>query len=220
MGGRKRLTVAGVAMAIALVVLAVRHVGDGEGSVSIPADRSVVDSGDGPRERPRAADPPQRASTPEPLAEQPRSQTAPPVGSIANDASADLETTASDPREERIAELVDAMAVSAYAMIGERFVDYLVSSGLARADSERLVEQGMQDATWCSVNALREEADAQSVSFDDVLRAVAAGVYQSDGPLIGAMIDVERVRAREAPCLLNVFQQAGVPIAILEELVR
>ena len=58
------------------------------------------------------------------------------------------------------------------------------------------------------------------MSFDDVLAAVAAGVYESDGPFLTAVIDVERVRAREAPCLLNVFQQAGVPISVMEQLAR
>jgi hypothetical protein len=31
----------------------------------------------------------------------------------------------------------------------------------------------------------------------------------------GALIDIDAVRAREAPCVLNVMQQAGIPISLL-----
>lgn len=117
-------------------------------------------------------------------------------------------------------ELMLEMAAVTYRRQGERYVDYLVSSGVAPSDGRRIVEQGFRDAVACSFEAMRAQAELESVPFDDVLYAIRAELYGGDGPLITALIDFEAVREREMPCVLNVLQETGIPPAAMEEIQR
>lgn len=110
------------------------------------------------------------------------------------------------------------MAVVAYEQQGGRFVDYLVSQGLARADSENVIRGAFRDAAVCSLDAFRAEAKAQSVPFDTVLYALEATLHNADGPNIRALIDLEAVSRREAPCVWNVVQEAGIAPTVVQEL--
>lgn len=121
---------------------------------------------------------------------------------------------------DHIAELVRTMEESGYARMGETYVDYFVASGLSPSDSERVVRQGIHDASLCSIDAMREEALAQSVPFDTVLYALEAALHDADGPLLTAVLDMQAVRVRETPCLLNVFQEAGLIYPVAEQLAR
>ena len=114
--------------------------------------------------------------------------------------------------EDPIASLRHAAAERFYRDAGDELVDDLVAHGLARSDAEITV-RGLADAyVSCYFEALRAEADAQSVSFFALLDAVQAAVYDADGPLIGGLIEEERLNARVVPCALDAMQQAGIPL--------
>ena len=110
------------------------------------------------------------------------------------------------------------MAATAYREQGSRYVAYLVASGLAPADAERLVERGFRDAAECSFDAMRAEAEAESVPFDTVLYALEAMFYNGDGPLLRGVIDMEAVNVRGMPCMFAVLQEVGIPAHVLQEI--
>ena len=118
------------------------------------------------------------------------------------------------------AELRTRAGEEAYARIGGALVDYLVERGLARGDGEPVVRRLLADTTNCLFDALRIEADAQSASFDSVLDALEAELYDTDGPLLAAVIDMRAVVNRVAPCAQTEAQQAGIEPAALPEATR
>lgn len=118
------------------------------------------------------------------------------------------------------AELRARAAEQAHARIGEVLVDYLAARGLARADGEPVVRRFLDDNVRCFFDALRLEADAQSAAYDSVLDAVEAELYKTDGPLLGAVIDLRAVQSRLEPCALTAAQQAGIEPAALPEATR
>jgi hypothetical protein len=118
------------------------------------------------------------------------------------------------------AELLAQVAERSYTDSGGVFVDHLVARGLARTDSERVVEQFFNDAVACLFSALRSEADAQSVAYDSLLDAIEVDLHDADGPLLGALIDMRAVANRVAPCSYTAAQQAGLGPSVLEEAAR
>ncbi len=118
------------------------------------------------------------------------------------------------------ADLERQLAESMYAQTGGSVVDYLVTRGLARSDSELVVRKGFADVAACSFDALRTESAIQSVSYDAVLNAAEAILHDADGPEISALMDVRAVQARATPCLLNAVQQMGIPFPPVELLGR
>jgi len=118
------------------------------------------------------------------------------------------------------AELRARAAEQAHARIGGVLVDYLAARGLARADGEPVVRRFFDDNVRCFFDALRLEADAQSADYDSVLDAVEAELYKTDGPLLGAVIDLRAVQSRLEPCALTAAQRAGIEPAALPEATR
>jgi hypothetical protein len=118
------------------------------------------------------------------------------------------------------AELRVRAAEESYARFGEVFVDHLVARGLARGDGELVVRRFFDDNQQCLFDALRAEADAQAVVYDMVLDAVETDLYDTDGPLIGAVLDMRAVEARVTPCALTAAQQAGIDASALSGALR
>jgi hypothetical protein len=118
------------------------------------------------------------------------------------------------------AELLAQVAERSYTGSGGVFVDHLVARGLARTDAERVVQQFFNNAVGCLFRALRAEADAQSVAYDSLLDAIEVDLYDADGPLLGALIDMRAVANRVAPCSYSAAQQAGLGPSVLEEAAR
>jgi len=118
------------------------------------------------------------------------------------------------------AELQAQLAAASNARIGGLLVEHLVEHGLALSDAELVVHRFFDDGATCFFDALRAEAAAQSVDYDSVLDAIEAELYDSDGPLLPAVIDLRAVVDRVAPCSLRAAQQAGLEPAALEEAAR
>jgi hypothetical protein len=118
------------------------------------------------------------------------------------------------------AELRAQATQASYARVGSALVDYLVERGLARVDGEPVVRRFLEDSTSCLFDALRVEAGAQSVAYDSVLDALEAELYDTDGPLLGALLDMRAVVNRIAPCAQTAAQQAGIEPAALPETTR
>jgi hypothetical protein len=118
------------------------------------------------------------------------------------------------------AELRARAVEESYARIGGVFVDHLVVGGLAQADGERVVRRFFEDNLSCLFDALSIEADIQSVAYDSVLDAIEADLYDTDAPLLGALIDMRPVQNRVAPCALTAAQQAGIEPSAFSEATR
>jgi hypothetical protein len=117
------------------------------------------------------------------------------------------------------AALERALAQDTYERVGARFVDYLVARGLPRADGETVVAELANEMARCVFHAFREQAAAQGVEFDLVLDAFAAQLYDTDGPLVGAVIDVQAAGARSALCSATALQWAGISESAAVDLV-
>jgi hypothetical protein len=117
-------------------------------------------------------------------------------------------------------ELRARAAEVSYARIGGVLVDHLVARGVARADGELIVRRFFEDNVVCLFDALRLEADAQSVAYSSVLDALEAGLYDTDGPLLAGLIDMGAVANRVTPCAFTAAQQAGIESGALPETTR
>jgi hypothetical protein len=135
----------------------------------------------------------------------------PPVIASSTDTQADpgaSDTAATDRAAEALRR---AMLQRASDRSGRLFIDYLAEQGLSRTDAEVVVARLIDDLTVCTFDALRAQAAAQNVPFDQVLDAVESTLYDTDGPDVAAVIDVRALVRREAPCTLNALQQSGIP---------
>ena len=91
---------------------------------------------------------------------------------------------------------------------------------MRKPDGERIVRRFLEDSLRCLFDALRVEADGQSVAYDFVLDAIEADLYDTDGPLLGAVIDMRPVENRVMPCALTTAQQAGIEPSAFSEATR
>jgi hypothetical protein len=162
-------------------------------AVSSDAARPVRTTVESPR--PSAASPPTAAG--------PASPQAAPTGMRANEA-----------------ELRGRVAEGTYARFGDVLVDHLVARGLSQPDGELVVRRFFEDNARCLFDAVRAEADAQSVPYESVLDAFEAELYDADGPLLGGLIDLRAVQDRVVPCALAAMQQAGFEESALPETTR
>lgn len=153
-------------------------------------------------------------------------QAAPPASpSPASDDSDDLNDAPSPewpdtPQDRVVNELAAEAANLALERLGDRYIDYLVDNGLSRPHAEDIVTTGFHAAGRCSLEAMREQAQVESVPLDTVLRALHAELYDTDGPILMRTIDLQAVAAREAPCALNALQEAGIPPSVAAEIQR
>jgi hypothetical protein len=118
------------------------------------------------------------------------------------------------------AELHARAVDESYARVGSALVEHVSASGLAQADGERIVRRFLEDSLRCLFDALRVEAGGQSVAYDSVLDAIEADLYDTDGPLLGAVIDMRPVENRVIPCALTAAQQAGIEPSAFSEATR
>jgi hypothetical protein len=109
------------------------------------------------------------------------------------------------------ASLEQALAQRAYDGFGPRLVNYLARQGLAPVDAEPIVVELLDKTVTCALDALREQALEQRVEFDLVRSALEAQLYDTDGPLLTALVDVGAADRRAMPCSMTALTQAGIP---------
>lgn len=206
-----RIRVAGALLA-AVAAWALWQGADRPNDTTVPADGVAAAPGPPQPTAPQTrADAARAPATRRPVPPQPDAQS--------GDATASPD--ARDPQRERVLdELAAEVATLALERLGDAYIDYLVANGLPRADSEDIVTTGFHAASRCSLEAMREQAEAESVPLDTVLYALHAELYDTDGPLLTSTIDLEAVAAREAPCALNALQEAGIPPSVAAEIQR
>lgn len=173
-----------------------------------------------PAGSPRQAPAPAPGDAPSPQA-QPPSVPSPAVAEASGDGAGSASAEAPDPERERVLdELASEIASIALERLGDPFIDYLVANGLPQADAEQIVATGFHASSRCSLEAMREQAQVESVPLDTVLYALQAELYQTDGPILARQIDLQAAAAREAPCSLGALQEAGIPPSVAGEIVR
>jgi hypothetical protein len=116
------------------------------------------------------------------------------------------------------AELAQALAQRAYDNFGSRLVGYLARQGLSRSDAEPIVTEMLRETVSCTLDALREQALEQRVDFTQVHSALDAELYDTDGPLLTAILDVTAAAERAMPCSMTALTQAGIPPQAASEL--
>ncbi len=114
--------------------------------------------------------------------------------------------------EETAESLTHRLARTLYARSGRQFVASLVEQGLAEADSIVIVRQAMDRIAACVVDALRTEAEEQSLRFDVLLLALDAVISDADVPEAEAMLTTATIESRTVPCIYAVAQEAGIAV--------
>lgn len=130
----------------------------------------------------------------------------------AESARASSTSPAEDAERKRLADVQRQMAEKMYAGAGNQLVGALSAKGLARADGEIIVRRALDGYSSCMLDAFRSVAQERSQSFVVILDAVEATLSDSDGPVIDAVVDVRAASEKALPCMLNVSQQAGIPL--------
>ena len=102
--------------------------------------------------------------------------------------------------------LVQAMAQRTHERFGPQLVNYLARQGLSRADAEPIVVELLGKSVTCALD------------FELILNALDAELYDADGPLLGALVDLGAVDRRAMPCLMTALSQAGIPPQAAAEL--
>jgi hypothetical protein len=118
------------------------------------------------------------------------------------------------------AELRAEAAEESYARLGGFLVDHLVARGLAPSDGERVVRRFLNDSVGCLFDALRVEANTQSVDYEWVLDAMQANLHATDGPMLAGLLDMAPVVQRVGSCNITVAQQAGLEPSAFAEATR
>jgi hypothetical protein len=128
---------------------------------------------------------------------------APSGASEANAADVPQPSAASD---DGMAALVRRLADRSYRRLGPQFIEYLVSKGLSREDSERAVADIMPDWVRCQLDATLAQAEEQSLSRAAVLAVLDAnGVFAAP-----AQMDMNAALVRAQPCRFSVQQRIGI----------
>lgn len=113
-------------------------------------------------------------------------------------------------RDDGTAALAVSMAERWQSLVGRRYVAYLAEQGLARTDAERIVAALALEVADCGLEAMRAQAQAQQVPFDDVLNALEAQLHDADGPPLTAVLDMRAVALEELQCSLSALQRSGI----------
>lgn len=143
----------------------------------------------------------ERAQTNEPAVETPTSVT-PAIALDDDDAGF---APAASRNDDEMAALLGRVTDAYYTGIGPKFIDYLASQGLSRADSERAVAAGFRDWVQCQVDATLYQAETQSVSREAVLSA-----WDTQGAL-PTQLDVGAALERAQPCMTSAQLRMGLP---------
>jgi hypothetical protein len=160
------------------------------------------------------------ATIPEPVPMQtnePTVVTRVPVTSVVVSPTAPTAGNAADPPpspraapDDGIAVLVRKLADRLYTTVGPQFVEHLVSKGLSRTDSERVVADMMPDWVRCQVDATLAQADEQSISRADVFAVLDAQGLFAFPPQSEPQLDMRAAIARAQQCRFGVQQRIGI----------
>ncbi len=103
--------------------------------------------------------------------------------------------------EERTAEIKRTL-VGVVGTWRETSASALVERGLAREDSERLAQRFVEGVADCLLEAVRKQYEASGKPDGDELTWTQTMAY----------INLNRVQSAAVPCVVNVGQQAGIPV--------
>jgi hypothetical protein len=128
-----------------------------------------------------------------------------------------------DAGESFLAGRREEMTEAIYQAGGDLFINQLMNSGLARADSERIARQYAEDMTACAEAAMTLEAESQSLTLQELLTNLQETVQNSDlnssdmseediRLLTAEAIDQDRVEENMFPCAMAALQRTGLSI--------
>ena len=93
--------------------------------------------------------------------------------------------------------------------IRNQYVEELVARGLARLDSERIVDEFAAGIADCLFEVARRDNEARGYTLEEFLHG-AKMVWTTPG----SSIDLKHLPSSTASCAINVSQQAGLPLAV------
>jgi hypothetical protein len=90
-----------------------------------------------------------------------------------------------------------------------QYVEELVARGLARLDSERIVDEFAAGIVDCLFDVASKDYEAHGYTLDEFLHG-AKMIWTTSG----SSIDLKHLPSSTASCAINVSQQAGLPLAV------
>jgi hypothetical protein len=114
--------------------------------------------------------------------------------------------------EQRVAVITQKMAVVINAHDYEPYVDRLVKTGLARADSELIVRRFLDDVAVCAFESSRRYYEEGGTSFEDFLAQSERVWSKNPSPDNFTGLDVRSVAQLALPCVADAGQRAGIAV--------
>jgi hypothetical protein len=108
--------------------------------------------------------------------------------------------------EDRATTVVNAMSES---VARGPHIDALVKTGLARSDAERIVGEFAHGIAACLLEEAAKDSEARGYTREEFLHA--AEMFWATP---GSGFDLQHLPSGAAPCVTNVSQQAGLPMAV------
>lgn len=94
----------------------------------------------------------------------------------------------------------------------DAYVDELVTKGLDRSDSERIVNEFAHDVAGCIIDALRQYSVDESLDFDEQLNGLEASLMQDAVNAYFRSLDEKDLERRAELCNIEAAQAAGIDL--------
>jgi hypothetical protein len=107
-------------------------------------------------------------------------------------------------QDERLTKVANNFFDTLYGKVGASEIDDLVSKGLSREDSERVVLQATHDWAKCQLDGVLAQAAAQSVPIASVLD------FLDKNQGLPLDLDPKGILEQATPCIESVLQRTGL----------
>lgn len=112
--------------------------------------------------------------------------------------------------ENRLAEVKDMLAQALYAKNPGENLEELMSSGLSRADSEKILSRLNGPIAQCMIDAIREYSSEMSLDFGEQIDLLEADLREGIAGNYFASLDQETLKRNLYPCVLVAYQSVGL----------
>lgn len=131
------------------------------------------------------------------------------VGSVNSESDQLERSTAEQSTDSRLAMRQRDWENTMYEQFGNTAVQELMKLGLAQADSEAIARRLAADLAECSMASLMAEAQAQSISVEELFSRLDAASRDGGDPF--DVVELSRVTANSFACEADAMQRAGIP---------
>ena len=108
--------------------------------------------------------------------------------------------------------LRETVATDLTETMSQDFGPVLVESGMAKSDSDRIIERLAAKSADCMIDALILQAKKDSVDVDEILAAAEHAFHNRTGEDFVETLDDEELNQRIDYCVSSALQEAGLKL--------